>query len=191
MLLEKKRIIRKQISAVRDSYQKAWLEKNSKTVSGHLAEWTHFQAARKIFGYLAFGNEVDIDEVLHSALMQGKDVYIPYIAAEDNIMRLVRFKSFDEIVTGRYGIRTIKDPEFLLCPNEIDLVLTPGLSFTKSGGRMGLGKGYYDRFLAQAKAAIKIGVTLTPQIVENLPLESHDVMVDFLVTEEGIEACNR
>jgi len=66
----------------------------------------------------------------------------------------------------------------------IDLVLVPGIAFTRAGGRMGRGFGFFDRFLAhRAVAAIKIGVTFRFQIVESLPLESHDIKLDLVVTD--------
>jgi 5-formyltetrahydrofolate cyclo-ligase len=66
----------------------------------------------------------------------------------------------------------------------IDLVLVPGIAFTRSGARMGRGFGFFDRFLAhRALAAIKVGVAFRFQILESLPLESHDIKLDLVVTD--------
>ena len=66
----------------------------------------------------------------------------------------------------------------------IDLVLVPGIAFTRNGGRMGRGFGFFDRFLAhRAPSAIKIGIAFRFQIVESLPIESHDVELDLVVTD--------
>ena len=66
----------------------------------------------------------------------------------------------------------------------IDLLLVPGIAFTRSGARMGRGFGFFDRFLAhRALGAIKIGVAFRFQIVESLPLESHDIKLDLVVTD--------
>ena len=189
MFLEEKKFVRKKISAVINDYSKDWLASNSKIVSKHLIEWFVFKKATKIFGYLSFGNEVIVDEVLKHALVHGKEVFVPYIFEHEDLMLPVRLHSFDDIVFGRYGIRTVKNPEFCKKPGKIDVILTPGLAFTKAGGRMGLGKGYYDRFLPTAENAVKIGVTLTPQVVEELPLAVYDIRVDHLVTENGITEC--
>lgn len=68
----------------------------------------------------------------------------------------------------------------------IDVVLVPGVAFTRAGGRVGRGGGFFDRFLAhRAARAIKIGVCFDFQIVESLPLESHDVRLDLIVSERG------
>jgi 5-formyltetrahydrofolate cyclo-ligase len=68
-----------------------------------------------------------------------------------------------------------------------DLILVPGVAFDSRGGRVGGGKGVYDRFLSQeGKSAQKWGVAFSPQIQsENISLEPHDSLLDSLVTEKG------
>ena len=66
----------------------------------------------------------------------------------------------------------------------IDLVLVPGIAFTRAGARMGRGAGFFDRFLAhRATRAIKIGIAFSFQIVESLPLDPHDVKLDLVVSD--------
>jgi 5-formyltetrahydrofolate cyclo-ligase len=66
----------------------------------------------------------------------------------------------------------------------IDLVLVPGIAFTRAGARIGRGAGFFDRFLAhRAARAIKIGIAFSFQIVESLPLERHDVRLDLVVSD--------
>lgn len=66
----------------------------------------------------------------------------------------------------------------------IDLVLVPGIAFTRSGTRVGRGAGFFDRFLAhRAARAIKVGIAFSFQIVESLPVESHDVKLDIVVSD--------
>ena len=186
MLVEEKKVLRNKINAVRNGYQKDWLGEQSRLVSSYLVAWELFTRAKKVSGYLAFDSEVNIDGVLQQALAQGKEVFVPYISDSDGLMHMTQLVSFSEIETGKYGIRTVRNPQIYSCVEDIELVLTPGLAFTLNGGRMGLGKGYYDRFLAQAVNAVKIGITLMPQVVGKLPLEAHDIMMDYIVTEKGI-----
>ena len=66
----------------------------------------------------------------------------------------------------------------------IDVVLVPGIAFTRLGARVGRGAGFFDRFLAhRAARAIKIGIAFTFQVVESLPVESHDVKLDIVVSD--------
>ena len=68
-----------------------------------------------------------------------------------------------------------------------DVVIVPGIAFTLAGDRLGQGGGWYDRFLAEIRAdCVTIGVCFAEQIVESLPVESHDVTIDHVVTESGM-----
>jgi 5-formyltetrahydrofolate cyclo-ligase len=70
-------------------------------------------------------------------------------------------------------------PADLVAPEEIDLILIPGLAFTRKGERLGRGGGYYDRFLARVGLrAVKLGICFKEQLLEELPIESHDARVD-------------
>ncbi len=184
-----KKAFRKRLKAVRAAYRPDWLAEESGKVCRHLAAWEQFEKASTVMGYLAFGNEVNIDWILQIALEKGKRVFVPFVPnGEKCAMQAVELLCLDDICTGRFDIRTVNTNSFA-DPQTIKLVLTPGLSFTKQGDRMGLGKGYYDAFFAGAAQALRIGVTLTPQLVDEMPIEEHDQKVDFLVTECGIIAC--
>ncbi len=74
----------------------------------------------------------------------------------------------------------------IIAPDEIDLMLVPGLAFTRDGWRLGRGGGFYDRFLSQlTKRTVRIGVCFDLQIVETLPVEAHDERLDGVVSESG------
>lgn len=72
-------------------------------------------------------------------------------------------------------------------PATVDVVLVPGVAFTAGGLRLGQGGGWYDRFLAQVRHdATTIGVCFAPQLVDDLPTEEHDVVLDLVVTDAGV-----
>ena len=68
------------------------------------------------------------------------------------------------------------------------MILVPGLAFDLRGGRLGRGRGYYDRFLAGA-TGLRVGVCFEDQIVADVPLEPHDLRMDFVVTPSSICRC--
>lgn len=77
----------------------------------------------------------------------------------------------------------------IIPPDEIDLILVPGLAFTRDGWRLGRGGGFYDRFLGLVtKQSAKLGVCFDLQLVEALPTESHDERLDGVITESGLIA---
>ena len=78
-------------------------------------------------------------------------------------------------------------PEADIDPTWPDVVVVPGLAFTTDGDRLGQGGGWYDRVLSQVRSdCTSIGVCFTEQIVDALPVEAHDVVVDHVVTDRGV-----
>jgi len=77
-----------------------------------------------------------------------------------------------------------KPDQDLHLPETIDLILVPGLSFSKDRHRLGRGGGFFDRLLGgKAAQAFKLGICFSFQMVDNLPAEPHDVVMDAVVTE--------
>jgi 5-formyltetrahydrofolate cyclo-ligase len=72
-------------------------------------------------------------------------------------------------------------------PGAVEVVIVPGTAFTAAGDRLGQGGGWYDRFLPRLRVgATTIGVCFAPQLVAELPVESHDVQLDLVITDDGI-----
>lgn len=97
-----------------------------------------------------------------------------------------------QLQKGRHGIW---EPNMtvtrLLKPEEVAVILVPGLFFSPTEGtRLGRGGGYFDRYLARTTAAtLKVGVALDWQLVDPLPQESHDQRMDWLITEKQVIHC--
>ena len=92
---------------------------------------------------------------------------------------------------GRWNLME-PDPEHctVVAPAEIDLLLVPGLAFSRAGGRLGRGGGFYDRFLSEVHPrAVKLGVCFHVQLFPELPLEAHDCAMDQIVTEAEVIRC--
>lgn len=148
-----------------------------------------FRYARTIFAYASMPDEVQLDDLLRTCLKQGKRVAIPEITGKGT-MEAVQLESMDDLITGKFGIRSLA-PEVLriIPPEEIDLIIVPGAAFSRRGERLGLGGGYYDRYLPRAEQACRIACIFHGQIVPDVPVEAHDQRVDYLVTENGIVNC--
>ncbi len=108
-----------------------------------------------------------------------KTILLPRIESE-GVMNIYKYNEAT-IATGNYGILEPSNSE-IVPASELDLIIVPGVAFTKRGERLGRGKGYYDRYLAQATCnAYKIGVCYSHQIVESLPTEQHDIIMDEII----------
>lgn len=139
-----------------------------------------FAAARTVGLFCALADEPDTSEAL-ARWGRCKRVAVPRVEGET-----MRFYRYDPaaMLPGAFGIEE-PGPEAELCdPAELDLIVVPGMAFTASGQRMGRGRGYYDRYLAQPGLhAVKVGVGYAHQLVGALPVEPHDVAMDCVVTD--------
>ena len=80
--------------------------------------------------------------------------------------------------------RLVATPEDDVDPQWPDVIIVPGLAFTAAGHRLGQGGGWYDRFLLHRRAdCVTVGVCFEPQLVDTVPTEAHDVVLDHVITD--------
>jgi 5,10-methenyltetrahydrofolate synthetase len=147
-----------------------------------------FGRARSVLAYSSFGSEPDTAPLLAAALDSGKRLLLPRINRAEN--RLEVHEVPDLATSLRAGVWNILEPDPDLCavctPEQIDFILVPGAAFDRRGGRLGYGRGYYDKLLACcASAATKIAGAFEVQVVDDIPMEAHDIAIDALITETG------
>ena len=141
-----------------------------------------FRAAKIIMAYASTPEELQLNELFAACFAEEKILAIPFIVGKGE-MQAVEVPNFDALELGDFNILTVKHGKFV-APAQIDCVIVPGAAFDVSGGRLGLGGGYYDRFLPLAVNAKKIALAYDFQLVDNLPLEEHDVKIDIILTLE-------
>ncbi|MCL2818283.1 MAG: 5-formyltetrahydrofolate cyclo-ligase [Actinomycetia bacterium] len=102
-----------------------------------------------------------------------------------------RIDRADALKSGAFGIPEPDAQALFVDPEQIDLVLVPGLGFDRSGFRVGYGKGYYDSYIARLNPhAITIGLTYEQTLLSSIPIEEHDRFVDFVATPRAIIRCD-
>lgn len=145
-----------------------------------------YRRAQVIMAYASTPDELQLNELFAACLAEGKTLAIPLIVGK-GVMQAVKVPSLDALEVGEFNILTVKrELRKIIDPAQIDCVIVPGLAFDVSGGRLGMGGGYYDRFLPLAVNAVKIALAYDFQLVDSLPLESHDSKVDFVLTLKTI-----
>ena len=143
-----------------------------------------YRASKIIMAYASTPEELQLNELFAACFDDGKILAIPLIVGK-GIMRAVEVPSFDALEVGAFGIQTVKrELRKFVEPAQIDCVIVPGAAFDLSGGRLGLGGGYYDRFLPQAVNAVKVALAYDFQLVDALPTEPHDAKIDAVITTE-------
>jgi 5-formyltetrahydrofolate cyclo-ligase len=141
-----------------------------------------WKKAGSVLFYAAICGELDLSPLIDSALEAGKTVLLPRFALETASYEAVRVLEFKrDCAPGKFGIAE-PGPHCAAYPlKSLDLALAPGLGFDLDGRRLGRGRGFYDRLLAQIAGA-KCGVAFDQQIVGEIPAERHDVHMNFILT---------
>ncbi|PLX86352.1 MAG: 5-formyltetrahydrofolate cyclo-ligase [Desulfuromonas sp.] len=130
--------------------------------------------------YCAVNNEVATEGLGRSALAAGKQVYYPRISG--STLAFGRVLSLDQLSPGCFGIPEPPEGEIVNAA-AIDLILVPGVAFDLRGHRLGYGRGYYDRALKEHGSSLAIGLAYDFQLVDSLPVESHDRSLTAVITE--------
>ncbi len=149
-----------------------------------------YQAAGTVMFYVDVRDEVRTRHALPAALASGKKIVVPYCL--DGELELFHLESMDELELGMY--RILEPREDLrsvaakrLKPQDLDLVMVPGVAFDRQGGRTGHGKGYYDKLLQHARSdAPLIALAFECQMFEKIPVEDHDIYMDAVVTQDAV-----
>lgn len=210
-ILEEKKLLRKEIRARMRALDVDTITTQSSQVWKIIRGLPAYKSAKSVGLFLSMpSGEINTDEILKDAIKEGKEVYVPQVGKnfEKSEMDLLKV-FFDE------GIKEEKKESFHkywpknkwkipeppadmpivpATPGDIDLLIVPGLGFDRFGGRIGQGKGYYDRFIARMISEETpmplVGVALTPQLVEGqIPVSPHDRKMDMVVfPDEVVEA---
>ena len=164
----------------------------SRQIADRLWAQPEYAAARTLLAYVAYQSEVHTRELIAQAWADGKRVVLP--DCHDGRLRLFQVESFAELEPGTLGILEPR-PEVRGRPEReaniatIDLVLAPGVAFDRRGGRLGHGKGYYDRLLAEVgPQTCLIGLAFECQVFDEVPLMAHDVPMHKVITERAVWA---
>lgn len=150
-----------------------------------LSNWLRTRAETRIAVYLALPAELNLDALIAQLLRANKIACAPRLDAATATMCFARLPDLDAVRRGAYGVREPIGDEIV----QPELALVPGLAFDHNGGRLGMGGGWYDRVLAQIP--VKVGVGFGAQIVENVPIEAHDIKMDWLASDAGLAKCGK
>lgn len=153
----------------------------SDKIAKKLKKINAFRDAQKIGLYYPIGSEVLTQDIIQELLSQGKDVFLPRVSDEN--MDFKKISDFSSLESGSFDIMEPK----IECEteNNLDVIIVPTVGITPKGVRLGYGYGFYDRFLANHKTTT-ISLTLEKQVVKNIPKSDHDVLIDWVVTEDKI-----
>ena len=151
----------------------------SEKIQKRLKKINSFRDAQKVGVYHPIGSEVLTQDIIQELLSNGKEVFLPKVIGEK--MEFRKITDFSSLEKGSFGIMEPKDG--CQTDNELDVLLVPTVGISPMGVRLGYGHGFYDKFLAEHKTTT-ISLTWEKQVVKNIPASEHDIMIDWIVTED-------
>lgn len=184
---ERKALLRKELRAKSRALAPACRASADAAIRDAVLGSRQYAEAHTVFAYLGVDWEIDTRPLLQQILADGKRLCLPLCVAEHK-MALCHIRSLDELVDGKYNIPEPPRSAPVLQADEVDLALIPCVGADKEGRRLGQGGGYYDTFLTDYHGDLLL-LCREAAVVEEVPVEEHDFLLPFLVTETGIHAC--
>jgi len=165
-------------------------EQVSRVIFERLVGLPQYASARTVLCYVSFRSEVSTRGFIALMWADDKRVVVPYCLARN--LELFSFTNFSDLAPGTLGILEPRpalrgQDQRKADVRELDLLVIPGLAFDRQGGRLGYGKGYFDRLLTRARPdALLAAVAFESQLFDSIPVQPYDVRVDAVITESNI-----
>lgn len=171
---ELRRAIRERKRALSD----ADISRRSAILAEKFLQTEAYKAAKTIYGYLPYNQEVRTVPILQQALLDGKQVAVPKVYGDD-----MKFICLDDLSKVSKGYAGIPEPiaDAPVAQDETALVLMPGLAFDREGHRIGYGGGFYDKFLAREPHHPTVALCYDFQVLDQLETEEFDIPVDTVI----------
>ena len=176
-----KRALRREIAAQKRALSPAQIEAASADLTAQLLAHPLFRAARSLYAYLSYNQEVRTLPLIRQAQALGKRVAVPKVYGDT--MKFLWLDDLSAVAPGAYNIpEPIADgPE---ADDETALVLMPGLAFAPEGHRCGYGGGFYDKFLAAHPTHPTLALCYGFQMFDHLETDDYDIPVDAVISAE-------
>lgn len=183
-----KKILRKEILEKRNNIDLVKKEEMDKKILNQFYESKYYKQAEKIFIYISYDSEINTKVIINKALKDNKKIYVPRTEFKTRHMDAVGITSLDNLIESKYGILEPSIEELYIDPSELDLIVVPGVAFDRNGGRMGYGAGFYDRYFKKINKQninkiVKLALAYELQMLDKVPMNTQDVPVDFIITE--------
>lgn len=180
---ENKGEIRKRILVLRDNMASEERARGTLLVTERILGHQWFYNCEDFLCFVSFGSEIGTQELIDEALRRGKRTFVPRVeqGKDDSVMEFYRIFSREELVPGYRGIpEPSGETESYVYSGERaskTLFLMPGAAFDRSRNRIGYGKGFYDRYLADKEALQlhSVAIGFQCQLVEEIPAEKTDI----------------
>ncbi len=155
----------------------------SKIITKKTLENNSVKESEIIFCYLSAFNEVATLDLITALLSQQKKIVVPKVIDRE-WMIAVEIDSLEDLISNPYHILEPKAPTAY--EGKIDVAICPGTAFSRNKDRVGMGKGYYDRFFERYFVPYKIGLSFEGQVIESIDINKNDVPMNIIITEKKV-----
>lgn len=183
-----KAVLRRQLRQQRQALDATQRADAAAAVGEHLTTLPALLKANHIATYFAADGEIDPAVAVRLLRERGKHIYLPVIR-ERNTLAFALWAPEDELAPNRFGIPEPLTQAEAVHAKALDALLLPLVGWDRRGARLGMGGGFYDRSLQGAGPVLKIGLAYACQHVPVLPVESWDISLDYVATEEELVDC--
>ena len=186
--MDSKDKIRVKALKFRDSLLPEERARRDARIAANLESLEDFRNARHILFYWSVNGEPDTHALVEKNLEE-KELYLPVTRGKSHLQAVpvqkpLRLKGGHEGVPEPVG----QDPNSFF-DQQVELVVVPGVAFDRKGNRLGMGKGYYDRYLASVPHTVRVALAYEEQVLDHVPKEPYDVPMDWIVTDREIIQC--
>uniref|UniRef100_A0A0M3HV41 5-formyltetrahydrofolate cyclo-ligase n=2 Tax=Ascaris TaxID=6251 RepID=A0A0M3HV41_ASCLU len=187
-----KRQIRLRMKSASENVPAEQIVNESRILTAQVLSSEWYRRCSRLSIYVSTFGEADTTSIIRESILNGKQVFIPNFQRGSNKMDMLRVASEDEfenLGAVLWGIRQHTHPCDELSwrhSGALDVIVVPGVAFTIKGQRLGHGKGFYDRFIAEHRqmfctAPLSVALALSYQIVESLPTTETDASIDHVL----------
>ena len=187
---ERKKGLRQKMLAMRRALSANETESRSSSLKENILSLPEYKNAKKIMAFLAMKGESNLDGFIRQALLDGKEVYIP-VCLPGRQMEAGRLIDMEHFEKGPLGLRNLPAGYEVTSPESLDLVLIPGLAVSQEGIRLGMGAGYYDRYLARVPFEKRVAALWDFQVIPDIPSEPFDQKIAKIVTDKSVIVTKR
>jgi len=193
-----KQALRQSIIAARQKMAVAERDEFSRVILKRIMQLDAYKRAKMVLAYMSFGAEFASGAWVQQVLQDGKQVLLPRVNSSTKQLELFQVVDLQQdVAPGKWDIpeplpercRKLDDSE------RIDFILLPGVAFARDGSRLGYGGGYYDKLLARIapdsgdRHPALVAAAFSIQLVKNIPQETTDRKVEWLITENEAIDC--
>jgi 5-formyltetrahydrofolate cyclo-ligase len=184
-----RKVIRNKRVGIEFSHRKRWDE----SINQHFVEYSRQASPATVAAYMAFDGEPDLMPALATLQASGVTLALPVVqdAPDKAVITFRHWSTAGEMQQNRYGISEPAGTKHIPL-RDIDLVLVPLVGWDRTGGRLGMGAGFYDRLFqpySHLARPVRIGVAYELQNVESIPCDPWDIGLHGILTENGWFTC--